>query len=141
MMGNVIKTSVSIPITIYNEMVSLMTELSVNNKSKFITDAISNYISQMKWRTSKGKVVGVLMLAYYHEKTMMLKKLMDIQHDFIDIIKSSIHFHLTKELCFEVIGVVGEINRVKKLVSEMSKVKGVYKFQAAFISLNKLMES
>ena len=141
MMGNVIKTSVSIPITIYNEMVSLMTELSVNNKSKFITDAISNYISQMKWRTSKGKVVGVLMLAYYHEKTMMLKKLMDIQHDFIDIIKSSIHFHLTKELCFEVIGVVGEINRVKKLVSEMSKVKGVYKFQAAFISLNELMES
>jgi len=138
MLKGVVKTSVSVPTSIYNEMLSLMAELSIDNKSKFISDAISNYVSQIKWKTSKGKVVGVLMIAYHHERTTMLKKLIDIQHDFIDIIKSSIHFHLTKELCFEIIGIVGEIDRVKKLVSEISKVKRIYKSHAAFISLDEL---
>lgn len=137
-MGGVIKTSVSIPTSIYNEMLSLMAELSIDNKSKFVSDAISNHISQLKWRTFRGKVVGVLMIAYHHERTAVLKKLIDIQHNFIDIIRSSIHFHLTKELCFEVIGVVGEIDRVKKLVSEVSKVKKIYKSHVAFISLSEL---
>mgnify|MGYP000061759798 CR=1 FL=1 len=139
-MKNVIKTSVSVPILIYNEMVSLMADLSMNNKSKFISNAISNYVSQMKWRLSKGEIAGVLMLAYYHERSTMLKRLMEVQHDFIDIIKSSIHFHLTKDLCFEIVGVVGRVERVKELISEMSRIEGICKFQVAFISIDEILK-
>ena len=134
-MCHVVKISVSIPRDIHERLNSLMKEIGVDNKSKMITEAIIHYLSKMRWVLGKGKIVGSILLLYNHTRNGIVQKITDLQHDYLDIIKSTMHIHVSEELCFESISVLGDVNRIKKLVSDLCKIKGIIKVEACFIPI------
>ena len=72
-----------------------------------------------------GRRVGTITLIYDHTKRGLSNAIADVQHDYSNLIKSSIHIHLDKENCLEVIIFDGEGKDVKGLDEGLMALKGV----------------
>ncbi len=73
----------------------------------------------------KADAVATVVLVYDHHSTVLMGKLTELQHSHLLQTISSIHIHLSRHDCLEVIvlkGKVGEINRVGE---QLISIKGV----------------
>lgn len=93
-------------------------------RSKAIGDLISEFLVRKKWIEGK-EVTGTITLVYNHHKRELVNKLIDIQHEFHEIIISSKHVHLDKENCLEIIVVKGAPKKIEKLADILKSTKGV----------------
>jgi CopG family nickel-responsive transcriptional regulator len=64
-------------------------------------------------------------IVYDHHKREVVDKLLDIQHDFHELIISSQHIHLDHDNCLEIIVVRGRMARVNELAAKLKSIKGV----------------
>ena len=118
------KFGVYIPEDMVNELEKCMTTLGVRSKSALIRDALKLFITEHQWKSAKT-AVGVIGVIYNHHAKMVDKQLTDIQHDYLDIIVSTLHVHLDKEKCMLAIVVKGDTERMRKLLGRLSTAKGV----------------
>ncbi|NTU91273.1 MAG: nickel-responsive transcriptional regulator NikR, partial [Chlorobiaceae bacterium] len=81
-------------------------EQRYQSRSEAIRDLIREELVTKKW-TEGGIVAGAIVMTYDHHKRELVNKLLDIQHDFHDIIISTQHVHLDHGNCLEVIAVRG----------------------------------
>ena len=94
------------------------------NRSEAIRDLIREELLRKKW-TEGGSVAGAIIMSYDHHKRELVSKLLDIQHDFHDIIISTQHVHLDHDHCLEVIAVKGNAADVEKLSNGLKALVGV----------------
>jgi CopG family nickel-responsive transcriptional regulator len=71
-------------------------------------------------------VIGVIGVYYIHGKRHVDEELVEIQHEYLDIIISTQHIHLTKESCAEFIIVRGKISRIEELIRDLSKTEIIH---------------
>jgi len=93
-------------------------------RSEAFRDLIRQELVQKQWQGG-GKIAGAITLIYDHHKRELVNKLMDIQHDFGEIIISSQHIHLNHSNCLEIIAVKGSAKEVRRLADSLKSVKGV----------------
>jgi CopG family nickel-responsive transcriptional regulator len=95
------------------------------SRSEAIRDLIRQRLSSARLRNEKAEAVAAVVLVYDHRATALMERLTELQHSHLLQTISSLHVHLDRHDCLEVIvlrGRVGEINRMgEKLVS----IKGV----------------
>ena len=97
---------------------------SFPNRSQAIRHLISENIVQEKW--DKNHIVaGTIMIVYDHHKRNLLKSLNDTQHDYHDIILSSLHFHIDHHNCMEIIALKGKAFLLKELADKIISTKGI----------------
>ncbi len=72
-----------------------------------------------------AEVYGTVTLIYDHHARLLLDKLTEIQHQYHDSIISSLHVHLDRDNCLEVILVRGKSPLVQKLANALIATKGV----------------
>ena len=130
-----IKTGISIPKDLMEKFDEVVRALGYDSRSKALRDAIQLFITTHSWRTGKGNVVGVFTIIYNHEVSGTEDELSDIQHKFLDIIISTLHIHLTENLCMQVIGLKGSVERAKQLYQEIAKVRGVINIQPVLFTI------
>ncbi|MBV5302603.1 MAG: nickel-responsive transcriptional regulator NikR [Chlorobium sp.] len=94
------------------------------SRSEAIRDLIREELLRKKW-TEGGAVAGAIIMTYDHHKRELVNKLLDIQHDFHDIIISTQHVHLDHNNCLEVIAVNGNAADVEKLSTGLKVLVGV----------------
>jgi len=105
------------------------------SRSKAIHDAMRNFISEYKWmREEAGKIAGAIVMLYYLDKLDLLNKIMRVQHKFEDVISSSMHIHLTKNKCLEIVAVSGNTKEIRNLTQELMTKKGVKQLKFAAIA-------
>ena len=81
---------------------------------------------EYKWlEREEGEIVGVVNVIYNHNVKGVSDALISLQHDFLDIITTTLHIHLNKDYCLEMILVKGDMNKVKRLVDKIMTLKGV----------------
>jgi len=97
----------------------------MSSKSKVIQEALRLFIIEQRWRLAEGKVAGVLGIIYDHEVGHADEVLTDIQHKYLDVVISTMHIHLDVRNCMLAIAVRGRAERVRELINEIEKVKGV----------------
>ncbi len=124
-MGKVKRISITLPEEVLKDLDKVMEKMGAHNRSKVISNAIVSYISATQWMLGEGLVSGSITLIYDHERGEAVRKITHIQHDFSDIIKATIHVHLSEKLCLEIISIVGSVERLKKLLTELREVKAV----------------
>jgi len=95
-----------------------------SNRSEAIRDLIREDLVKAEWQENK-EIAGAITLIYDHHKRELVNKLMDIQHDFGNIIISSQHIHLDHNNCLEIIAVQGAPKEAQKLADSLKSVKGV----------------
>ena len=130
------RLSVSLPSPLVKEFDTVWHGMKYTNRSKAVHDAIRNFITEHKWtQDEEGEVTGAIVLLYYFEKPILLNTIMRIQHDFESIITSSMHVHLTKDKCLEIIAVKGNVQQAKSLMQKLMAKKGVKQVKLAAITL------
>ena len=99
-------------------------ENGIPNRSRAIRNLVENNIVEKKWQCNKI-VAGAIVILYHHHKGDIKTKSNDVQHDFFDVILSSQHFHLSHDICLEIIAVKGIANRLTELSDKMIGMKGI----------------
>ena len=94
------------------------------NRSEAFRDLIRQELIQEQWQ-GNHEVAGAITLIYSHHKRALVNKLMDIQHDFGQVIISSQHIHLDHNNCLELIAVKGSPSQARRLSDSLKSVKGV----------------
>ncbi len=120
------RIGVSLPDNLLNKFDSIIMERGYSSRSEGIRDAIRSYINYYEWMNDiSGRRVGTITLIYDHTKRGLSNAVADVQHDYVNLIKSSIHIHLDKENCLEVIIFDGDGKDVKGLDERLMALKGV----------------
>ncbi|MDK2891674.1 nickel-responsive transcriptional regulator NikR [Methanohalophilus sp.] len=120
------RIGVSLPNNLLNKFDSIIMERGYSSRSEGIRDAIRSYINYYEWMNDiSGRRVGTITLIYDHTKRGVSNAVADIQHDYSDLIKSSVHIHLDKENCLEVIIFDGDGNDIRELDESLMALKGV----------------
>ena len=94
------------------------------SRSEALRDLIREELLR-KTTTDGGLVAGAIVMTYDHHKRELVNRLIDIQHDFHDLIISTQHVHLDHENCLEVIAVKGNAPEIEKLSSALKVLVGV----------------
>lgn len=97
------------------------------NRSKAIRDAIRGYIAKNELNFRKGKFFGVVSIIYDHKKRNVIKNLIEVQHFYSKIVKTNLHFHLTKDTCMELIILKGNSDKLNEIKNKLTSLPGVKK--------------
>jgi CopG family transcriptional regulator, nickel-responsive regulator len=94
------------------------------SRSEALRDLIREELLR-KTTTEGGLVAGAIVMTYDHHKRELVNRLIDIQHDYHDLIISTQHVHLDHENCLEVIAVKGNAPQIEQLSSALKVLVGV----------------
>lgn len=87
--------------------------------------AMRSFVNEHLSSDARGKVSGVILLAYDPEVRGLERVLVEAQHEERRIISSSVHNHLDERNCLEAVMVHGDAGRVRELSQKLGKQRGV----------------
>ena len=126
MEDDISRIGISLPKNLLGHFDEILNYRGYSSRSEGIRDAIRTYITYYNWMADvKGEREGVITMVYDHEQRNLLQAITEIEHDYHDIIKASIHSHVTHERCLEVILVHGDGMKLKALTERLMSHKGV----------------
>ncbi|NJE30637.1 nickel-responsive transcriptional regulator NikR [Thermococcus sp. 18S1] len=116
---------VSVPDELLERFDRIIEEKGYVNRSEAIRDMMRDFIVRYEWEQGEGEVAGTITMLYNHDEAEVVKELLDLQHDYLNEIISSIHVHMDEHNCLEVIIVKGKANRIKEIADRLLSLKGV----------------
>src|SRR6185369_3701217 len=69
--------------------------------------------------------IAALTLVYNHHVRDLSKRLTELQHDLGDGVRSTLHVHLSHDLCLEVIVMQGRSDQLRALADRILAMRGV----------------
>ena len=122
----VTRFSVSLPPSLVKDFDDSWKSMGYENRSKAVHDAFRTFITEYTWtREENEEIAGTITLLYYLDKPALLNHIVETQHKFENVVVSSMHIHLTRNKCLEIIAVKGKADSIKKLSQELMTKKGV----------------
>jgi len=118
------RISVSLPSDLLEEFDDFVRSLKLD-RSKAVQMAIRNFLTEYKVMEASGPCAGVISIIYNHEVKGLEEKITDIQHEYGDVIVATLHAHLTKNDCMEVITVRGDAEKIRDLSERLLANRGV----------------
>jgi CopG family transcriptional regulator, nickel-responsive regulator len=103
---------------------SLVKKNHFPNRSQAIRFLIQKNLVEDKWKENKV-VAGAIVIVYDHHRRELNTKLMDIQHDYHDLILSVQHVHLDHDNCLETIALKGKAKKLEELSDKIISIKGI----------------
>jgi CopG family nickel-responsive transcriptional regulator len=123
-MSNLVRFGVSIDKSLLEKFDELIRNRSYTNRSEAFRDMIRRELVESEWEFT-DEIAGALTIIYNHHKRELLNKITGVQHKFQEVIISSTHIHLDHDNCMEVIALLGNPDKVKKLADSLKAIKGV----------------
>jgi len=123
-MSNLYRFGVSLERQLIDDFDKHIKSLNYKNRSEAIRDLIRDALVKKQWLCD-NEVAGAITMNYDHHKRELVNKLLDIQHDYQNIIISSQHVHIDHHNCLEIIAVKGKARNVETLASKLKSQKGV----------------
>jgi CopG family nickel-responsive transcriptional regulator len=129
------RIGVSLPDNLLDRFDEIIKKRGYSSRSEGIRDAIRNYILHYEWMNEvDGERIGIITLIYEHDQRGLVNSLTDIQHMYTGLIRSSVHVHLDKDNCMEIVMLQGDGKLVKEIAEKMMSLKGVKHVKLATIS-------
>jgi len=122
---------VSIDEELLKKFDEIIKEENYPTRSKALNDLIREYIVK-KEQLGGGEITGAIFLIYDHHKREIVDKVTDVQHDFHNIIISTLHIHLDIDNCFEIIALKGLSKDINLLNKKLKNIKGI---KSNFVSI------
>lgn len=94
------------------------------SRSEAVRDLIRDHLVHQDW-DHKGVTMGTITIVYDHHTHDLTNKLMEIQHDYHELVVSTMHVHLDHDNCLEVLVVKGKGKRIRYLSDALISAKGV----------------
>ncbi len=132
----VTRFSVSLPPSLVKAFDDSWKHMGYESRSKAAHDAFRSFISDYKWTCEKaGEIAGTITLVYYLGKPGLLNQIVEAQHKFEKVVTASMHVHLAKNKCLEIIAVKGKAGDIRSLSQELITKKGVKELKFTAIAL------
>lgn len=131
----VTRFSVSLPPTLVEKLDEAWKSMRYENRSKAIHDAVRSFITEFEWmREEAGRINGAVLVLYYLDKPGLLDEITRVQHQFKNVVSSTLHVHLEENKCLEIIAVEGSVQEVKSLTQTLMAKRGVKQVKVAAIA-------
>jgi len=132
----VVRFSVSLPPSLVRDFDEAWKGLGYDNRSKAAHDAFRSFISEFKWTDKEAEdIAGAIVLLYYVNKSGLLNEIMRVQHKFKNVVASTMHIHLSKDKCLEIMAVKGKTGEIKSLSQELMTKKGIKQLKLTTVAL------
>lgn len=119
------RISISLPVTLYDELDAMVTKRGYASRSDAISKMISEQLVQHQHDLGKGVLAGTITLIYDHAKAGLTTRLLNIQHRWLKEIISAQRVHLENHHTLEVLLVQGPGCRLKEIARALLSCKGV----------------
>ncbi|PIW67164.1 MAG: nickel-responsive transcriptional regulator NikR [Candidatus Omnitrophica bacterium CG12_big_fil_rev_8_21_14_0_65_42_8] len=123
-MSGLVRFGVSLEKRLLEDFDRLIARKKYSNRSEAIRDMIRDSFVKEEWEKNE-EVAGAISIVYDHHKRELMDLIVDIQHEYHDMIVASQHAHLDHHNCLEVVIVKGKSDRIKTLSDKLRAVKGV----------------
>ncbi len=124
-MGELSRIGVAIDSDLLAKFDNLIGERGYTNRSEAFRDLIRDELVEKQWESPDAEVLGTVTLVYDHHVRLLSEKLNDMQHDHFHHVLSTLHIHLDRDNCLEVLVVRGQAAMVRKLADALISTKGV----------------
>ncbi len=124
-MGKLKRFGVSLNSDLLAKFDKLIDGKGYGNRSEAIRDLIREELVSEEWKSGNEETVGVFSLVYDHHESDISQLINNIQHNNLNIIRSSTHVHIDHHNCLEVIILKGKSKDIKKLTDQLSSTKGI----------------
>lgn len=129
------RISISVQSALLQRFDEHIVRLGYANRSKAIQDVMQNLVTESKWVCTKGGAgIGAITMVYNPHAKGLEEELTEVQHQFKETIRSSMHIHLDQENCLEIIAVKGKASAVRDLAQELKTRKGVKQLKLAIVT-------
>ncbi|PKM83746.1 MAG: nickel-responsive transcriptional regulator NikR [Firmicutes bacterium HGW-Firmicutes-13] len=133
-MSNLIRFGISMNEQLLDKFDKLIVQKGYNNRSEAIRDLIRNQLVELEWADEDQEVAGTITLIFDHHVRGLSDLLTDLQHDFHNLILSTMHVHLDHYNCLEVLVVKGKAADAKKVAEKLISIKGIKHGQLSITS-------
>ena len=115
---------VSIPENLLDEFDELVSRKEYVGRSEAIRDAMRLFISKNKWDAEDTEGFASLNIVYEH-RPQLTAALLEIQHDAEVEVISTLHTHITRTHCFEVITMRGNKRGIRRVADRIGGITGI----------------
>ena len=132
--GGVSRISISLPPDLLREFDEVIRAAGYEDRSKAIQAAMRGFIAEHKWSGKlRGTGVGAIVMVYDHRVRGLQQRLTGKQHRFEEVIGSTMHIHLDRGNCLEIIAVRGDVEEIRALVRELEGERGVKQLRLSLV--------
>jgi len=124
-MGILSRIGVSIDSELLRRFDRFIADRGYENRSEAFRDLIRDRLVSSAVVAPDAYVVGTVTLIYNHSARLLPEKLTDIQHENHEVIISTLHAHLDRDSCLEVIVLRGKSKAVQDMADRLISTKGV----------------
>jgi len=124
-MGELTRVGVSLDSQLLERFDRLTRKKGYTNRSEAVRDLIREKLVEEDWAVGGKEVVGTVSLVYNHHSLDLPKRLTDMQHDHHPAVVSTMHVHLDKHNCLEVLVLRGKGKAMRALGEKLVSTKGV----------------
>ncbi|MGI5823106.1 MAG: nickel-responsive transcriptional regulator NikR [Dethiobacteria bacterium] len=136
-MSELVRFGVSISAGLLESFDKVIMKKGYNNRSEAIRDLIRNQLVETEWEQGAAEVAGTITLIYDHHVRGLSNQLLEVQHDYHDLILSTMHLHLDHHNCLEVLAVQGITKEIREIAERLISIKGVKHGQLTITSTGK----
>lgn len=135
-MTKVERTSFSASPALLSRFDEVIRKMGYEDRSRALQIAMTNFITEYTWTIEKeGAGVGAILFTYSHRPHGLQEALVDIQHQYRDVVNSTTHIHLDESRCLEIISVRGQTARIQELAKRLMKTRGVTQLKLSVVDL------
>ncbi|MCX7817330.1 MAG: nickel-responsive transcriptional regulator NikR [Syntrophales bacterium] len=123
-MSDLVRFGISVDRWLLESFDQLIRRRHYTNRSEAIRDLIRQELAKKEIEEDR-EVAGAITFIYDHHQRELLNRITDIQHNYLEVIKSSQHIHLDHHNCLEVVAVKGRFSVIDNLFNSLRSLKGV----------------
>jgi CopG family nickel-responsive transcriptional regulator len=102
------------------------------NRSELLRDLARAEVGRSSSQ-DRARAFAAVTLVYNHHVRELSEKLTALQHDLGDQVRSTMHVHLDREHCLEVIVMRGRVDELKRVAGRMLGTRGVLQGGAEYV--------
>ena len=135
-MAGVERTSFSVSPSLLSRFDDVIRKMGYEDRSRALQIAMTNFITEYTWTTEKGRAgVGAILFTYSHRPHGLQEALVDVQHQYRDVVNSTTHVHLDESRCLEIISVRGQTDKIQELARKLMKTRGVTQLKLSVVDV------
>jgi CopG family nickel-responsive transcriptional regulator len=124
-MTKTVRFGVSLSLDLLDQFDKLIRGLGYDNRSEAVRDLIRQKLIEEEWKAPEQQTLAAVMLVYDHNKMALPARLTELQHESLAQIIGSLHVHIDKQNCLEIIVMKGKGKDLRALGEKMISLKGV----------------
>lgn len=131
--SEIVRFSVSLESELLERFDKFCADGQFATRSEAIRQLVRERLTSAAVAADAPDVAASLTLVYDHHRARLTDKMIEIQHAHAERVVSSMHVHLTHDLCMELIALRGPAADIQQLAAELSGLKGIHQAQVVIV--------